>query len=545
MSRMLHELLERFDAGLSRRFPIPWRTRTPLALVIGATLSVFAYVSAVSIDIDRVSIPGLDSSLLVISIVSFTFLGGAALFAADQVRRIGALFSASQIVRGALCVAISSFVLLLSPYVFLQTVMPRVAALESADMVAFHREHDYWRCYPYSTFAQGRPTTLTLDETTLSRLLRDLERHALPPMSVDGQVGFITDGTCASGGLSLYVPVIGGTRLLERFEQRLRNIEAAAALGHSQGPYRSTWLSHVVDLLVISTATGLFALTALWFWPGRSQFTERLKIPLAIPGKNHLRRLDERLAARVPLIWSTQLHASVGELGLGAAIALAALYAVDGPYGTFALAVLVALPWLLVRRQRYLRSSGIRMDWEVAVFCLQTSLIFLLAVLLGLWAGFANWQDLSRGEVGVAMAWYALAVGAWLQAARSLSPLQAALGSCLAPAWLLLCTSIAGDMFSAGLGRFGWIAVWCLLLSLAAWYVDRLERWPAVASVLAAGALPLTPGIGGYLILALLESRVDLSPLVLNASIVFMSVLSSLGGIRATLARRVKAAYAR
>lgn len=545
MRHRIRGALSTLDQELSVAFPMIWRTRTLFAVAGGIGASTVAWMTGRYVPVTGASVVGLTTALTAMSVVTWTIIAGAGALALDQAWRSGTVLSRSQIARLLLCIGVSVGAVLLPPLVFVRATMPRVARLDDAATLAFHRANKYWVCESFEP--PDRWVARPDDPELFQRVERDFARYGLRLPAAN--MAFVTGCTNTALTDREDLPQTATEDDFEAALRRMHHVEAAQAFLRGQGPYPSIWLTRIRHL---AAWTGMFVLAAgltMSFRTGRLRLLDlarRLRAP--VPGREWWQKLDEYFAAYMPNLWATQLHASLVDIAIVAIGARLMLPNYETSNQWWAMGALLGLPLLLARRQRHMRGATVRRSWECLTFFVHVLVFWGLAWGLGsrnlIPSGGANVTPVHFYEAANVVVWFAVTVAAWLQAVRTIPIIQALLGYFVGFATLLLMVLGLETFRPASPAEMQWILIlgvvgFNVVVSTGAWLLSRLVLKPIAAGVLYSAALATAPSVA--FALAAAWANFEMSSSAFVVALVGMLLLSVLQ-ILATFRTRIRIA---
>ena len=505
------------SAWLSSRYPFVWRTRALLWLALGLTLSVLAAAVARTTDIRTEDLPGLESVLSLLWWWVFLLYSGLLLLLVDVVRRTTPIFSTHHAVRVFGCVAVPVLALLLPQYVFMRTVLPRVAALETesrlAALLKTHGDNRFWRCWSDASML------LETADAHHSVIEADLRRYGL---TTDFRTLFVSRDCLEQSGE--YIELIawransGEQWRIRVFEDRLLNIDAAQKyVRHAGGAYQAVALGHVWAIVVVAAVIAALAslLSSTMVLRTRTLANARRLFGRWRWHSRIALRLDNRLASRWPTAWSSRIHASLPQFLTLASLIVVLAQALTVPetttlgpevsggfasraviFWTFVPTLLVLAIFWVLRTQAIVRHLPTSLAQDIGVLLIHAATVIGLAAMFFLAVPDRVRRPIEQTEA-VAL-WFSLILCGALQAARNSSVLTTFGAFIVAAVFLSACGETASLLNFSDTTTLlmitGPIVCAALLSRYTIWMDGRLTlRRVLIGSVLIMGPLPL-PG---------------------------------------------------
>jgi hypothetical protein len=528
-------------AWISIHMPFVWRTRVPLYVLIAVVASAwFAHAARamVTTTTEALTLFGME---MIARGWTFVTIGFVALFCFDVARRTAPVFVMGQRVRFYLCVAVSLVAIQLPQTVYLRTIIPRTAQLETEPAIDVllkrHRMYGFWRCLPAPIEV---PARLAED------LRRDLLRYGFHTHLRIRQVPawrYCADRPDFQANPSLRAWSLLAWPLTARephdrefriaaeedtssFEGRLESIKAAHQAMHGQGPLAAAMdiRRPLVIALIAAMLTTLFVSMPLV--RARALANRRR---LTVPRLGRMRvPYDEWIARRWPPLWVSRV--AVAPLSMLFAPLVLSWIARGGNESTtlvnFSLLALAVLLLLATQRGARYMSGTTRQETVVLLVHVATllTMVVLSHVLLNAYnkTAWNDWNNFDSLEVAMATIFFA----ACLQAAR-IGSIYTAFGAVgLTYVSMIMSTALVKSTDVAELG-VAWTASWATVAILIA-CARTLRLRPTLQRVLL-GALFLHAAVFGFIL-----SMKLLMPVIPRESIPYVApaglLLSSICG---------------
>jgi hypothetical protein len=470
---------------LAIAWPMVWRTRMLSVLAVGIAVNAVTWVLVAAAPLTRATVPDLASLLWWWTAFDTLAVIGGLFVTVLQVRWARPIFSSRVRIGLMGCCFLSAVAMVFPPHVALHVGSPRLAAVENETVLreehAFIQAHRFFDC---------------IDEN-------EVEENRARMDKVATRYGFAMrqsyDYECPKGTRSLWiwrVDGIGFQTSARGLEARWETIEAAHQYASGTGPLtsglRSGWM--------LAATAGLFAIGAAIVVKPRQRLFSVAGIRLwrAAPLMRWYEATGDRMAARAPALWSSQIHKSVGEALLIVGIFLIASRGYESSRNDASpsivvgmIVLLVITPALFARRQQCLRTTEPPALHDAVSFVVHFLWFFTMLVASAwiymredLFTTFFVWIF---GLVLIFSACFSATLAAVFQLGRRLPTLYVLLGFVIA-ASLLSAGSYAVDTFKAGQP---WIIGVGLLIAVSAWLLGRQERWPVLAALSVSAVVPV------------------------------------------------------
>jgi hypothetical protein len=470
-----------------------WRTRLLYVVAVAIGLLDVTWFVVRLAPVTTATLPEL-SELMGWSI---TFQGwamfGAVLLVAQQVRWVRPLFSLRMRIVFGTCCAVSTALVLLSPYAAVRVGIPRLARVETEaarrETLSFLRQHRLFTC---------AATSQELNEeadANASELQRVIARYGFE------QAGTITgDSECAppatiSLGIRRPHNATSPTMTLRSIEERLKTGDAAMRYANGDGfvPLPSGFALTVIEpALFFGLIAGVAAKPRRWSLTGA--ITGFFRQNLAAVARYE--PAGEWVAARWPSLWSTQIHASVPDITVLTVVSFVAIYYESN----FAAVLLVGAltPALLGTRQRCMRTIEPPAFHDATTFVVHFLLLFCVVaipiVIQDRLSGSPSLTPRAMGQLTARSvlygAWFGATMAGLLQVSRRLPMLYVLLGYwTTAVAWLL------GNTLVQALRIDGSELFVVLLIVVVGWILSRQERRPALAATATSMTVSAAPAL--------------------------------------------------
>jgi hypothetical protein len=475
---------------LAIAYPMVWRTRMLFVLGAGAGAIALTWVVARVAPIATATVPELSTLLRWWSTFEMLAVIGALFVTIQQVRWARPIFSSRARLGLAGCCFLSAATVVLPPHVALFVGLPRLAAVESEATLradrAFLLAHRFFKCTDAEEIEGNRVRDRILARYGLER--RTITTDNLECTTRESEVLWI-------------VRVADVIPAEEAFEAKWKTIEAAHQYASGMGPLASGPRS----LLSLAAIAATFAIGAAIMVKPRRPFgfagtrTWRANIPLL----RWYEVAGDRMAARFPALWSSQIHKSVGDALL--AIVLITI----GSWGNTSasedlpplvaaglIVLMVVSPALLVRRQQCLRTTEPPTLHDAVSFVVHfvwfASLLVLAARISLKDDLFANFFIWVFGLVLLFSACFSTTVSALFQVARRLPTLHVLVGF-----WIAIALSSGGvSALDTSTVSDRWLIGFLVFVNVAALALSRQRRWPAVGGMSAAAAVSMPAILG-------------------------------------------------
>jgi len=381
--RAVRRRLSRAEGYIAVRAPLVWRTRLLLWTGVGTAVTAASGAYARTLEISSEELPGLETVASWLSYGLLLLYGLILFIVLDTVRRTWPLLRLSHHLQVLACVALAIFSLSLPLAVFIASLAPRVATLETRDRIAVHADHRFWQCWTDRTGLETAVSEHRQDIDEVSRRFWGRDPTA-PFLSVSNDFA----SRCgkrfpAEKGASYYS--VAGFAFLPIGEQLLHIDAAQRYLQGDHSGYGALPLKAAVLLSLIAGVLGttlsngrvlnvLSLVRRRWF--------------RGIPRPWQRVSVDRALAVRAPVLWSSRLHVAFPFVLFvpGAMTVLALPPASTRPaivgYGTTALAV-VSL-FLALHSQKTIRYMPLQWRADCLVFVVHALCVATGAIVAGL-----------------------------------------------------------------------------------------------------------------------------------------------------------------